>query len=287
LVELSEQQVDAYNADGFLIVDKLVEQEDVDRIVARYDLLFRSEFETGIAPDEVNWREGRDSDEFTRQICNGWKADRTIARYALGEEVGRVIGRLTGWSGVRIMTDNVLWKPRGAKPLGYHQDNAFLKWFKPGEIVSFWLALDDTTAEGGTVEHVRGSHKWAHLAPKGEFHGPEDYRKYMKIAALAESVEPDIVPVVVPRGGGAIHHGWTWHGSGYNRSTAPRRAFVVHAMASEIQYDPENIGQGTGCIYGRYRKFGSNDVDENYFPVIWSREGRRTPGIDEYISGAD
>lgn len=287
MVELSKRQVDIYDADGFLIIDKLVEQEDVDRIVSRFDPLFRGEFETGIAPDEVNWREGRDSNEFTRQICNGWKADRTIARHALSEDVGRAIGQVTGWPGVRIMTDNVLWKPPGARPLGYHQDSTYLQWFTLSEIVSFWLALDDTTAEGGTIEYVRGSHKWAHPEPKGEFHGPVDYRKYMEIAAMAEGVEPEIVPVVVPRGGGAIHHGWTWHGSGINRAAAPRRALVVHAMASDIQYDPDNIGQGIGSIYGRYRKFGSNEVDEHYFPVIWSREGRRTPGIDEYISRAD
>lgn len=287
MIKLSKRQVDAFYADGFLILDKIVEQEDVDRIVSRFDPLFRGEFETGIAPDEVNWREGRDSNEFTRQICNGWKADRTIARYALSEDVGRAIGQITGWPGVRIMIDNVIWKPPGAKSLGYHQDNAYLQWFTPAEVVSLWLALDDTTAEGGTIEHVRGSHTWAHPEPEGEFHGPADYRKYMEIAARAEGVEPEIVPVVVPRGGGAIHHGWAWHGSGINRTAIPRRALVVHAMASDIQYNPSNIGQGIGSIYGRYRKFNSNEVDENYFPVIWSREGRRTPGIDEYISGAN
>jgi hypothetical protein len=25
-------------------------------------------------------------------------------------------------------------------------------------------------------------------------------------------------------------------------------------------------------------------VDENYFPILWSTDGHRTPGLDEYIA---
>jgi 2-oxoglutarate-dependent dioxygenase len=287
MIELTQEQLDRFDEDGFLSLNKIIGHNDVDRIVSRFEPLFRGEFETGIAPDEVNWQEGRDSDAYTRQICNGWKADRTIARFVLGEDIGRIVGHVTGWSGVRVMIDNVLWKPPGARPLGYHQDNAYLAWFRPSEIVSCWIALDNTAADGGTVEHVRGSHKWARREPEGEFHGPEDYRKYMEVAAAAEGVEPEVVPVVVQRGGGAIHHGWTWHGSGFNSSSNPRRALVIHAMREDVEYNPGNLGQGTGNIYSRYKKINSNEIDENFFPIIWSRDGRRTPGIDEYISGVN
>ena len=42
-------------------------------------LLFDGEYETGIKPDEVNWVAGRDPEDRTRQICNGWRAD-TVRR---------------------------------------------------------------------------------------------------------------------------------------------------------------------------------------------------------------
>jgi ectoine hydroxylase-related dioxygenase (phytanoyl-CoA dioxygenase family) len=108
----------------------------------------------------------------------------------LREDIARAIGALSGWPGVRIMSDNVLWKPPGARPLGFHQDNAYLAWFRPQELMSCWIALDDTTAEGGTMELVRGSHRWAHAPLEGEFHGPSDYRKYMERAAAGEGLSP-------------------------------------------------------------------------------------------------
>jgi ectoine hydroxylase-related dioxygenase (phytanoyl-CoA dioxygenase family) len=279
---LSQEQTDRFNADGYVRLERIIDDETVEALRASYDRLFRGAFETGVTPDEVNWQEATGDPSLTRQICNGWKADRTIARVMLREDLGRALAELSGWPGARIMIDNVLWKPPGGRPLGFHQDAAYLSWYQPRELTSLWIALDDTSAEGGTIEMVPGSHNWARPEPKGEFHGPEDYRKYMEVAAAAEGVEPEIVPIVVNKGGGSIHHGWNWHGSGYNRSDTPRRALVLHAMSSEAQYVPGHLGEGIGRIYSRYKRLADNQMDENYFPILWSRDGRRTPGLDEY-----
>ena len=64
------------------------------------------------------------------------------------------------WPGARIGQDNVIWKPPGTKPLGFHQDDSYNDWIIPGEMLTCWIALDDTRAYQGTIEHVRGSHKW-------------------------------------------------------------------------------------------------------------------------------
>ena len=45
---------------------------------------------------------------------------------------------------------------------------------------------------------------------------------------------------------------------------------------------PECLGEGPGRIYGRYKRLGDNEMDANYFPILWSRDGRRTPGLDEF-----
>ena len=282
-LELTDEQVAGFEEDGFIALERIVDAETVALLRERFDRLFRGQFESGVTPDEVNWQEGSGNPEMTRQICNGWRADRAVARVVTRPDIGRAVARLAGWPGTRVMTDNVLWKPPGARPLGMHQDNAYLAWFAPQELLSCWIALDDTSAEGGTMELVRGSHRWARSTPKGEFHGPTDYRKYMLEAAAAEGVAPEVVPVVVPRGGGAFHHGWTWHGSGFNRAERPRRALVLHAMSSEARFNPAGLGQGTGPIYSRYKKLDSDEMDENYFPVIWREDGHRTPGLDRFV----
>lgn len=286
MFEVTEEQVAKFREDGFLMIDRIIDEATVEVLRGEYERLFRGEFETGITPDEVNWQAGKSDPTLTRQICNGWKASRAIASVVLREDFGRAIAKIGGWPGTRIMVDNVLWKPPSTRPLGYHQDSAYLAWYTPSNLLSLWIALDDTSAEGGTLEFVRGSHKWQHSEPEGEFHGPEEYQKFMRIAAEREGVEPEIVPVVVRKGGGSFHDGWTWHGSGYNRSERPRRSLVLHAMRSDTRYVPEHLAQGVGRIYSRYKHLADNEIDENYFPVLWREDGYRTPGLDGYIGRA-
>ena len=285
MVTITPDEASRFHTDGFLILPELAPEDKVLAARERFAPLFRGEFETGTQPDEWNWREGKSPPDVTRQICNGWKADRTVARILLAEDLGRICAELMGWSGTRVMHDNVLWKPAGAKSLGYHQDNAYLSWYRPTELMTIWIALDDTTAEGGTLEFVRGSHRWQQSRPEGEFHAPKEYAKVMAEAARREGVEPEIVHVVVPKGGGSFHHGWTWHGSGPNRSPNPRRALVLHAMPADVEFDPGHLGEGNGSIYSRYfRRFADNAMDENQFPILWSRDGRRTKGLDRWLA---
>jgi len=162
------------------------------------------------------------------------------------------------------------------------------RWYRPSDLLSLWIALDDTIAEGGTLEFAPGSQRWQPSAPEGEFHGPEDYRRNLRRAAAAEGVADildQIAYVEVPAGGGSFHHGWVWHGSGYNRSSHPRRALVLHAMRSDAEFNPARLASGTGAIYSRYKRLGDNVMDENYFPVIWREDGYRTPGIERYLAG--
>ena len=90
-----------------------------------------------------------------------------------------------------------------------------------------------------------------------------------------------MVPVAVPMGGGSIHHGWLWHGSGPNRTGAPRRSVVSHCLSSEAHFTDE-----VGYIYSRYKRAGSDVMDESYFPVLWTENGRRSAFIDPFVSGA-
>ena len=282
-IAAGESRRATFDDDGFVVVDNLIDPGRLPRLHQAFDDLFNGVFETGVRPDEVNWQHGESDPGLSRQICNGWKANRDIARIVLDPAIAQSIGELTDWSGVRIMIDNVIWKPPGTRSLGFHQDNAYLSWFDPGEIVTCWIALDDTTAANGTLELVRGSHRWPLGTPDGAFHAPPDYRKPMQAAAARAKVEPQICHVEVKAGGGSFHHGGTWHGSGANASSVPRRALVLHAMPSEVEYVPARFDQGIGPIYSRYKRLGDNRLDENYFPILWRNDGYRTPQIDAFL----
>lgn len=279
-----KQQLQAFHTDGFLVVENLIDTALVPELHQAFDDLFKGKFETGVSPDEVNWQEATGDPTLTRQICNGWKADRRIANVVLDQSLAKAIASFTGWPGVRIMIDNVIWKPPGTRSLGFHQDNAYLSWFNPGEITTCWIALDETTEAGGTIEFARGSHQWPLREPAGEFHAPEDYRQTLFDAAHQAHKEPDIHYVEVKPGGGSFHHGMTWHGSGPNQSNNPRRSLVLHAMRDEVEFLPHNFDKGIGPIYSRYKRLGDNKLDENFFPILWRNDGYRTPAIDKFLN---
>lgn len=277
-VAISEQQVADFQRDGFIQVEQIISDEAVALLRERFDELFKGNWETGLVPDEVNWLEGRDPADFTRQICNAWKSDRYVASIMLDPKIGEACARLGSWPGTRISQDNLIWKPPGGKPLGFHQDSSYERWTTIPEWVSCWIALDDTTAEGGTVEYVRGSHQWGESGMIEQFHAPDNPTKDMDSAAREAGVEPERVPIVVKAGGGAFHQGWTWHGSDVNRTERPRRSIVAHCMSSETRFHPDYVGY----IYSRYKRFGDDSMDESFFPITWREDGYRSAFIDPF-----
>jgi ectoine hydroxylase-related dioxygenase (phytanoyl-CoA dioxygenase family) len=283
MVELTTAQIEQFRTDGVLILERFLTLEEVIEARARFEPLFRGEFETGLYPDEWNWRADRDPPDHTRQICNGWKSDRTIARIVLKAEIGRLCATLAGWPGARIGQDNVLWKPPGAKSLGFHQDDSYGHWVVPPGFTTLWMALDDTTAAGGTIEYARGSHRWGVFPPLGEFHAPADYRAALERAAASIGERVDLLAVEVPAGGCAIHAGGTWHGSGVNRGSHPRRSLVTHCLSSEARFHPTEVSY----IYSRYRRVGDDTMDESFFPILWTRSGYRTPFLDRASSAKE
>ena len=215
---LSQEQVDRFRSDGFLIIEEgFLSDDAVEVLRERFAALFEGEYATGIQPDEVNWKAGRDREDLTRQICNGWRADDLLAAQVLSERTGRLAAQLGGYRGTRMLQDNCLWKPPGARSLGMHQDGSYAGYLVPPEMITCWVALDDTRAQGGTIEYVRGSHEWPKVPPsRGEFHAPEDWLAPAR-AAAPDGVEPERVPVVVKAGGCTFHHSLTFHGSGRTR----------------------------------------------------------------------
>jgi len=267
-LDLNKNLIDDFNKNGFLILNKFINPEYLDRLIDRFEPLFRGDFETGIEPDEWNWRLGRDSNDVTRQICNAWKSDNFIKRVVCHKVVGECCARLMNWNGARLIQDNVLWKPPGGKTLGYHQDAAYDDWIIPQTMITCWITLDPTSKDKGTIEYVKGSHKWGLQLPKGAFHSPENYKKELINFVKKNNKKVEITHVEVPAGGAAFHHGFTWHGSGINNSQDNRRAIVSHCVPYDAKFHPTNSG-GTGKIYKRYKKNDTDELDDSFFPLLW------------------
>ena len=269
-LDLNKNLIEEFNNNGFLISDKFIEPKYVDKLRDRFMPLFNGDFETGIEPDEFNWKFGRDPENVTRQICNAWKSDKLIKNFVCHKIIGRCCSFLMNWKGAKLLQDNVLWKPPGGKTLGYHQDAAYDNWIVPQTMFTCWMSLDYTSKKTGTLEYIKGSHKWGLQPPKGVFHSPDDYKKELNIFAKKNNKKIEIVYVEVPAGGVAFHHGYTWHGSGVNNSKDHRRAIVSHCVPYDAKFHPTNTG-GTAKIYKKYKKNNSDELDDIYFPLLWKK----------------
>jgi phytanoyl-CoA hydroxylase len=285
-IQLSEAQIAQFQEDGFLILENFVPSELIPHLIDRMERLFYGEFETGIYPDEWYWRPQLSLPDITREICNGWKCDRTIASLVLSSELGRLTAALAGWQGARIGQDSMWIKPPSAKEIAMHQDGAYIDYLTPPDMMTCWIALDDATLADGTLVYAKGSHKWDLIDTEGEFHAPtKDYRWAMLQAAERAGVpEPELVVVEVPAGGCAFHAGRTWHGlAKTTRTDKTFHSIGVHTIPSNASFHPSNQA---GYIYGRYKRVGETAMDESFFPILWTQDKYRSPHLQDYCQDA-
>ena len=281
LSAITEAHVARFREDGFLVVEGLLGAVQVRRIRDRFEGLFDGEFDTGVYPDEWYWRTGMSLPDVTRHMANLWKSDLTIAGLATSAEIGRAAARLAGWPGARLGQDTLWMKPPQCKPISLHQDASFVDFLDPPEMLTCWVTLDDTHADAGTIEYVPQSHRWDRVPLPRDFHVPEEtYQSKMRVTAARAGIDdPSIVQLELQAGSCVFHHGNMWHGSGPNqRSDTVRRSIGVHTLSSETKFRPE----GAGYIYGRYKRIDDLAMDESFFPVLWTRDGHRTPFLADY-----
>ena len=131
LSRLQEPAIAKFRQDGFLIVERILTPERVSALQERFPKLFAGRFDTGVYPDEWYWREGMSLPDVTRHMANAWKADLTVARLVLSEDVGRGAAMLTGWPSVRLGQDTIWWKAPKTKSISLHQDSSFMDFLDP------------------------------------------------------------------------------------------------------------------------------------------------------------
>ena len=112
------------------------------------------EFETG------RNRRGMNSGPTLLSPVKSSQSDRDIARIVLREDIGRACAARGGWPGTPHQPRQRAVEARAAVLLGFHQDALYYRWGCAGPSGYPPVALDATTENGGTLELVRGSHRW-------------------------------------------------------------------------------------------------------------------------------
>ncbi len=71
---LTDEQIDSFHRDGFLIIEEgFLAPTTIETLRERFAAVFDREYCHRHRPRRVDWKQGRDRDDVTRQICN-WLA---------------------------------------------------------------------------------------------------------------------------------------------------------------------------------------------------------------------
>ena len=223
-IQLTQDQIDAYHREGFISVDQISTPDEIEKLRIIYDRLFQQQ----AGRSDGNQFDLGGTDEDGKQPVLPQIID--PARYAPELTYGlfranalAIAKQLLG-SDAQPQGEHAIFKPAlygAATP--WHQDEAY---WNPGmnyNAFSLWMPLQPATMENGCMQFVPRSHKNEILPHHSINHDP-------RVHGLEMDPLPDVdqaVAVPLSAGGCTVHANRMFHYTGPNRSTMPRRAYIL------------------------------------------------------------
>ena len=204
-----------------------------------------------------------------------WEFHDGFRRFCFESPLPGLAAEILGSRRINLLYDQLFVKEPGTiNRTRWHNDQPY--WPIDGDqVLSFWVALDPTTAETGAVEFVRGSHRW------GRFFQPEvfgrtvtddyernpDYETVPDVESARESY--DIFSFDLEPGDVYAFHALVLHGAGGNASdTVRRRGYTARYTGDDITYSSRpgtNKGLRTNLLAD------GDPLDSEQYPVVWER----------------
>jgi ectoine hydroxylase-related dioxygenase (phytanoyl-CoA dioxygenase family) len=180
------------------------------------------------------------------------------------------IGSLFVGNDIGLFAANYLIKaPRTGKRVEWHQDGPLWP-LEPHEVVTLWLAIDESTPENGCLRVVPGSHKRGPLP--FEQTGNDD----LFGVRVAEAVdEADAIDLPMRPGDVEVHHPDLFHSSNANTSDRRRAGMNIHYIPTTTRITSDEQPYPGGALWLR----GAHGAN-NFNPVPLFDETRDFPFRD-------
>ncbi len=273
-----KNKIKEFNKKGFVVFENVIKKHYLKSINSSYKKIFEGNYQTDVVPDKIKWKPGRDPKNIPRSLCNVWKSDKKIAKVVLLKSISLLAGRLMGWKSVRLNQDSIIWVVPGAGCVNFHQDNPYQDWHKPGGVITCWIPITDTKKNSASIEYLVGSHKGKISARRKEFYAKTNYRKIIE-KYTKKNKKYLIETMAIKAGSIVFHHGKTWHGSGYNRSKKDRASLSIHFMSGNSKFHSKIKSP----YFNHYKKFGSQKMEESFFPITWNKLNKQSKFIKKYL----
>ncbi len=234
--ELSEEQTNAFERDGFLIGVPILNAVQVDEMRSDLQILMRPEQATNPLFYEYNSNESADPSKRLFHALGAWRVAPAFHDLVFFRPLVSVAEQLLDGK-VRFWHDQVFVKPAcDGAVVAWHQDYSYWTRTVPCAHLTAWIGLDDSDEENGCVRYVPASHRWP-LLPRESLAGDMD----TVLAYLSEEQRENFrpMPALLRAGEASFHHPMTLHGSFENISDRPRRGVVINFMRDGVVSDSD------------------------------------------------
>jgi ectoine hydroxylase-related dioxygenase (phytanoyl-CoA dioxygenase family) len=225
-------------------------------------------------------RHPEQSQELTKEGDDGrfynemfmWPRHEGFRQVVFQSAAAATVGALMETGKVNVLFDQLLIKEPGTLEwTPWHQDLPFWP-FQGSRVCTLWLALDEVTLDSGSVEYIKGSHRWGQRYQPNSFVGDGRYQQegLKPLPDIdAKRDELDIIHFDMEPGDCTVHHGLTLHGaSGNSHTERRRRAYVTRWGGDRVTYDPRD---GTQPMLHDPELNSGDELDCKLWPVVWRR----------------
>ncbi|HOA71972.1 MAG TPA: phytanoyl-CoA dioxygenase family protein [Phycisphaerae bacterium] len=209
---VTPQNLEQYAREGYTLCPELIGGQDLERMTRHIEAYIDRQTAAGIRPEHLDKPHLHDATFL--DLC---------AMPAVLDAVEQFIG-----PDIVLFSCHIICKAKGdGLEVPWHQDAIYWP-LEPMEVITLWLAIDDSTVENGCMRVIPGTHTAGPIEHVNIEH-PET--KVLHRGIPAEQVDVSrAVDCVIPRGGCSFHAPYLIHGSAPNRSTRRRCGFTMRFM---------------------------------------------------------
>ena len=269
---ITEQELNRYNHNGFLVLEGFADQESCDRLRARAEELVH-DFDPAEVVSIFSTREqNRLTDDYFMTSGdkvrfffeeNAFNADGALKydkeksinkighalhdldpvfnRFSRSDRVKALATDLGLADSLLVQSMYIFKQPNIGGEVTCHQDATFL-YTEPIDIAGLWFALEDATIANGCLWAIPGGHR---RGLKSRWLRTNEDRMAFEIYDSTPWPENELVPLEVSKGSLIVLHGLLPHRSFENRSPRSRHAYTLHLVGARAKYPLDNWLQRT------------------------------------------
>ena len=276
-LRVSQAEVDAFQADGAVVLRQLLEEHEVELLRAGIDenLAHPSpRAKVASAPGDPG---------FFLEDFWCWQDNERYREFIFASALGEVGARLMRSTTARLYHDHMLTKEPGTRQrTPWHQDQPYYN-ISGWQNCSFWIPVDPVSRES-TLEFVAGSHRGPWLMPRSFL---DAQARWFPEGALAELPDIDaersrhrLLGWELRPGDAVCFHMLTLHASGgVGAGDSRRRVFSVRLLGDDIRHAPRSWKTSPDFPGLAEALPADAPLQHPLFPLLWPRAEERARAV--------